>query len=165
MVHTVTFAIRILLTVAAPVIALAVSPAPGHAQQVYLGAGLGYSFALNGLDGARNMTVSFGLETRGPLGFRFEGNETISLLFLTANVSYTFGSREDQIRPYIIGGVGRTFALFDPGEFTLNLGLGLLFSLSSRLRVFAEGRVFHLLNTDETRPTILPVTVGLQVLF
>jgi len=161
----VTYTMRLMPPVTAPVIALALWSLPGQAQQVYLGGGLGYTFALNGADGARNIAGSIGLETRGPLGFRLEGNETISLFFLTANASYTFGSREGQIRPYLIGGFGGTFALFGQTELTVNLGAGVFLFLSSHLRIFAESRLFHLVKSDESRPTILPVTVGLHVLF
>ncbi len=144
-------------------VCLALWSLPGQAQQVYLGGGLGYTFVLNGSGGARNVAGSIGLETRGPLGFRLEGNETISLFFLTANASYTFGSREGQIRPYLIGGVGGAFAILSQEQLTVNLGAGVFLFLSSHLRMFAESRLFHFVESGH--PTILPVTVGLHVLF
>lgn len=160
-----TRTMRLIPMVTASMITLAVWSTPGQAQQVYLGGGVGHTFALNGLDGARNFAGSIGLETRGPLGFRLEGNETISVFFLTANASYTFGSHESQIRTYLIGGVGGAFEVLEQEVFTVTLGAGVFSFLSSRLRMYAEGRLFHLVKSDESRPTILPVTAGLQVLF
>jgi len=107
-----------------------------------------------------------GLESRGPLGVRLEGMETISVLFLTANVTYAFGSRDaqlHQLQPYLVGGVGLALALFDKEELTLNVGGGLRLNLNSILGLFAEARVFRLLDSIRSRPTIAPVTVGARV--
>ncbi len=145
--------------------ALAAQPIEiGQAQKFYVGAGIGYTFALSGSGGARNFAGSVGLETRGPFGIRLEGNETISLLFLTANGTYTFRSRDSHVRPYFIAGIGGAYDLSD-GDLTVNGGGGFLLRLSSDARLFGEARVYQLIRSDEVRTTILPVTGGLQVVF
>ncbi len=142
--------------------------APANAQQFYVGGGLGYTFALKGSGGARNIAFFVELESRGPLGVRLEGNETISLLFLTANMTYAFGSRDAQLQPYLVGGFGTALDIFEQG-YTLNAGGGLRFRyLNSKLALFAEARVFRLLDSDPPltgRSTIAPVAVGVRVGF
>ena len=148
-------------------VVLVTCSAPVHAQQFYVGGGYGYTFALNGSRGSRNIAFFVEFESpEGPLGVRFEGNETISLLFLTANVTYVFGSRDAQLQPYLVGGFGTTFAVFGESEYTVNAGGGFRYRyLNSKLALFAEARVFRLLDSDETRPTIAPVLVGARVGF
>ena len=152
-------------TICALTVVLVTCSAHAHAQQFYIGGGLGYTFALNGLVGSRNYAVFVGLESRGPLGVRLEGNETTSVLFLTANVTYAFGSRDDPLQPYLVGGVGFALVLFDKEEVTLNAGGGLRLNLTSNLGLFAEARVFRILDSNKSRPTIAPVTVGARVGF
>ncbi len=103
-------------------VVLATCSAPAHAQQFYVGGELGYTFALQGGRGARNIAFLVELESRGPLGVRFEGNETISLLFLTANVTYAFGPRDAQFQPYLVGGFGVPFEVFAESDYALNAG-------------------------------------------
>ncbi len=140
-------------TICALTLVLVTWSAPAHAQQFYVGGGLGYTFALNGLGGARNIAAFVGLESRGPLGVRLEGNETISILFLTANVTYAFGSRDAQLQPYLIGGFGAGFEFFEEEELTLNAGVGLRLNLNSNLGLFAEARMFR---NDERSIRIRP---------
>ena len=141
--------------------------APADAQQFYVGGGYGYTFALKGSGGSRNLAFFVEFESsEGPLGVRFEGNETISLLFLTANMTYAFESRDAKLQPYLVGGFGTTFAVFGESEYTVNAGGGLRYRyLNSKLAMFTEARVFRLLDSDESRPTIAPVTVGVRVGF
>lgn len=129
--------------------------------------GYGHTFALKGSRGTRNLAFFVEFEgPEGPLGVRFEGNETISLLFLTANVTYALGSRDAQLQPYLVGGLGTPFALAGGGGLTLNAGGGLRFRYpNSKMALFAEARVFRLLMSDEFRHTIAPVTVGVRVGF
>ncbi len=141
--------------------------APAHAQQFYVGGGYGYTFARATPGYTRNLAffVEFQSSER-PLGVRFEGNETISLLFLTANVTYAFESRDAQFQPYLVGGFGIPFEVFDESGYVLNVGGGLRFRYpNSKMALFAEARVFRLLMSDEFRHTIAPVTVGVRVGF
>ncbi len=148
-------------------VVLVTGSAPAHAQ-FYVGGGYGHTFARRAAPGfTRN--VAFFIESESPeepLGVRFEGNETISLLFLTANVTYAFESRDAQFQPYLVGGFGVPFTLFGEPGFVLNAGGGLRYRyLNSKLALFAEARVFRLFKSDEFRHTIAPVTVGVRVGF
>ena len=79
--------------------------APAYAQQFYVGGGYGYTFARATPGYTRNLAFFVEFQSsEGPLGVRFEGNETMSLLFLTANVTYAFESRDAQFQPYLVGG-------------------------------------------------------------
>ncbi len=137
--------------------------APAHAQQFYVGGGYGYTFAPD----TRNLAFFVEFQSsEGPLGVRFEGNETISLLFLTANVTYAFESRDAQFQPYLVGGFGTIFELFGEPGSVLNAGGGLrLKYFYPTLALFAEARVFRLFKSDEFRHTIVPVTVGVRLGF
>ena len=141
--------------------------APAYAQQFYVGGGYGYTFPRATPGYTRNLAFFIEFQSpEGPLGVRFEGNETISLLFLTANVTYAFESRDAQFQPYLVGGFGTTFAIFDEPGYVFNAGGGLqLRYFYSTLALFAEARVFRLFKSDEFRHTIAPVTVGVRVGF
>ena len=141
--------------------------APAHAQHFYVGGGYGYTFAASTSGYPRNLAFFVEFESpEGPLGVRFEGNETISLLFLTANVTYALGPRDARLQPYLVGGFGTPFALSGGGGLTLNAGGGLRFRYpNSKLALFAEALVFRLLKNDEFRHTIAPVTAGVRVGF
>ena len=139
-------------------VVLVTRSAPAHAQQFYVGGGYGYTF-VKGFRDRRNIAFFVELESRGPLGVRLEGNETTSVLFLTANVTYALGSRDAPLQPYLVGGVG-TALTFNEEELTLNAGGGLRFNLNSKLALFAEARVF--LDSVKSR-LIAPVTVGARV--
>ncbi len=140
--------------------------APAHAQ-FYVGGGYGHTFARRATPGY-TPNIAFFIEVESPevpLGVRFEGNETISIFFLTANVTYVFGSRGARFRPYLVGGFGAAIGYFELG-YTLNAGGGLRFRYpNSKLALFAEARVFHLVKVNESRRTIAPVTVGVRVGF
>ncbi len=148
-------------------VVLATYSAPAHAQHFYVGGGYGYTFARATPGYTRNLAFFVEFQSsEGPLGVRFEGNETISLLFLTANVTYAFESRDAQFQPYLVGGFGTPFALSGGGGLTLNAGGGLRFRYpNSKMALFAEARVFRLFNSNESRRTIVPVTVGVRVGF
>ena len=152
-------------TICALTVLLVTCSAHAHAQQFYVGGGLGYTFALEGSGGTRNIAVFVELESRGPLGVRLEGNETTSVLFLTANVTYAFGSRDVPLQPYLVGGVGLALVVLDEEELTLNAGGGLRLNLNSNLGLFAEARIFRILDSNKSWPTIAPVTVGARVGF
>ena len=156
---------RLSIIPSALTIVLVMCSAPAHAQQFYVGGGYGHTFTRSG--GTRNIAFFVEFQSpEGPLGVRFEGNETISLLFLTANVTYAFESRDAQFQPYLIGGFGTLLAVFDEPGAVLNAGGGLrLKYFYSTLALFAEARVFLLSKSDEFRHTIAPVTVGVRVGF
>ena len=147
-------------------VVLATYSAPAHAQ-FYIGGGYGHTFARRATPGY-TPNVAFFIEVESPdvpLGVRFEGNETISIFFLTANVTYAFGSRGAQFRPYLVGGFGAAIGYFELG-YTLNAGGGLRFRYpNSKLDLFAETRVFRLVKVNESRHTIAPVTVGVRLGF
>ena len=155
-------AIRRRRTICVLTVVLVTCLAPAHAQQFYVGGGFGYTFALEGSGGTRNIAGFVELESRGPLGVRLEGNETTSVFFLTANVTYAFGSRDVPLQPYLVGGVGLALVV-NKEELTLNAGGGLRLNLNSILGLFAEARLFRGLDNDKRRPTIAPVTVGARV--
>lgn len=140
--------------------------APAHAQ-FYVGGGYGHTFARRAAPGF-TPNIAFFIESESPeepLGVRFEGNETLSIFFFTMNVTYAFGSRDAQFRPYLIGGFGAAIGYFELG-YTLNAGGGLRFRYpNSKLALFTETRVFRLVKVNESRHTIAPVTVGVRVGF
>jgi len=154
-------------TIGVLTVVLVTCSVPAHAQQFYVGGGYGYTFARATPGYTRNLAFFIEFQSpEGPLGVRFEGNETISLLFLTANVTYAFESRDAQFQPYLVGGFGTTFAIFDEPGYVFNAGGGLqLRYFYSTLALFAEARVFRLFKSDEFRHTIAPVTVGVRVGF
>ena len=153
-------------TIGVLTVVLVTCSVPAHAQQFYVGGGYGYTFAAAAAGYTRNLAFFVEFQSsEGPLGVRFEGNETISLLFLTANVTYAFESRDAQFQPYLVGGFGTALDLYEQG-YTLNAGGGLrLRYFYSTLALFAEARVFRLFRSDEFRHTIAPVTVGVRVGF
>ncbi len=147
-------------------VVLVTCSAPAHARQFYVGGGYGHTFARATPGYTPNIAFFIEVESpEVPLGVRFEGNETMSIFFLTANLTYAFGSRGAQFRPYLVGGFGAAIGYIELG-YTLNAGGGLRFGYpNSKLALFAEARVFRLLDSDESRPTIAPVTVGVRVGF
>ena len=112
-------------TICVLTVVLVTFSAPAHAQQFYVGGGYGYTFAAAAPGYTWNIAFFVEFESpEGPLGVRFDGHETISLLFLTANVTYAFGSRDAQFQPYLVGGFGTALDLSEQG-YTLNAGGGL----------------------------------------
>ncbi|UCF21507.1 MAG: hypothetical protein JSU87_09020 [Gemmatimonadota bacterium] len=144
-------------------LALLLTAGTAAAQSFYFGGGIGRTLALEGAPDARNIVGFVGLESRGRLGVRLEGNETISYLFLSLNGTYTFGPDDSRLRPYAIGGIGLAIELYEPEIVTLNLGGGLRFDIVRHLRLFGEARVVRLLGDEARRSTIAPLNVGLQI--
>lgn len=140
----------------------ALQPEPAHAQQFHVGGGAGYSVAADGLDD-RSFTGFVGFETDGRVGARIEGMDTISLVFLTGNITFTLGALDRTVQPYLIGGAGEAFD-FDSADPTVNAGLG--FRVQSRhFAIFSEARVVHLIDTARPQPTIFPLLGGIRVIF
>lgn len=139
----------------------ALRPEPAHAQQLYVGGGAGYSISAHGNE--RGIAGFVGFETGGGWGARIEGMDTISLLFLTANVTFTMGPPDGTVRPYLVGGAGQAFD-FDTGDPTVTAGVG--FRVESRhFGIFTEARIAHLIGSFRSRPTIFPVLGGVRVIF
>jgi hypothetical protein len=148
---------------AAVLLALA-SPVAARGQTIHVGAGLGPTVILEGEgDNEENVMGFVGIELPAlPLGFRLEGNETAGLFLLTGNVTLSTSAEGRFIRTYLVAGAGAAIDA-DEADTEINGGAGLAIPLVPILYLFAEGRVHHLLDSQRSRTTFLPITFGLRV--
>ena len=152
-------------------LALGLGPWTGAAAQttLYAGAGLGYTAVLDGgrgnRQGNRNWFGTVGLESGGPVGGRLEGAETLSRLWLSAELTYRMTARDRRLRPYTVIGGGFVLDLseLDP---LLTLGAGLRVQVRRQVFLFTEARlqwVPGLPTTSGKAELILPLTAGLGI--
>lgn len=136
---------------------------------LYAGAGIGYTAVLDhgrgSREGNRNWFGVAGLESRGPVGGRLAGAETMSRLWLSADLTYRLNSRGRQLRPYAVMGGGFVLDLseLDP---LLTLGIGLRAQIRPLLFLFTEARlqwVPSMPATSTDPKLILPLTAGVGI--
>ncbi|HEX6435189.1 MAG TPA: hypothetical protein VFZ87_13150 [Gemmatimonadales bacterium] len=136
---------------------------------LYAEAGFGYTAVLDegsgNRGGNRNWQGIVGLESRGPVGGRLEAAETMSRLWLSADLTYRLTPRDRALRPYAVMGGG---LVLDTSEVDplLTLGAGLRAQLSRLIFLFTEARlqwVPSMPATSGEAQLILPLTAGLGV--
>jgi hypothetical protein len=152
-------------------LALGLSPWAAAAAQttLYAGAGVGYTAVLDGGRGNRqgngNWLGMVGLESGGPVGGRLEAAETMSRLWLSADLTYRLNPRDRPLRPYAVigGGFVLDWSEVDP---LLTLGAGLRAQLRPLIFLFTEARlqwVPGMPATSGEAELILPLTAGLGI--
>ena len=136
---------------------------------LYAGAGFGYTAVLDGgsgnREGNRNWQGMVGLESGDPVGARLEVAETMSRLWLSADLTYRLTSRDRALRPYAVLGGGLVLDMSDVDPL-LTLGSGLRVQLSRAIFLFTEARlqwVPSMPATSGEAQLILPLTAGLGV--
>jgi hypothetical protein len=153
------------------VLALGLSAWTTAAAQTVLhaGAGAGYTGVVDegrgSRSGNRNWFGMVGVETKGPVGFRLEGAETMSRLWMSADLTYRLGAHERPIRPYSFIGAG--FVLdWSKTDPLLTLGAGLRIQASRLVFLFTEARLQWVpsMQATATAPElVLPLTAGLGI--
>ncbi|HEX7336085.1 MAG TPA: hypothetical protein VF252_02660 [Gemmatimonadales bacterium] len=152
-------------------LALGLGPWAAAAAQTtfYAGAGFGYTAVVDGglgnRQGSRNWFGMVGLESGGPVGGRLEGAETMSRLWLSADLTYRLSARDRQVRPY--GVIGGGFVL-DLSELDplLTLGAGLRVQAGRLIFLFTEARlqwVPSMPATSGEARLVLPLIAGLGI--
>ena len=140
---------------------LACSPAALGAQSMYAAAGLGQTPVLESRSGNRNWFGTIGYQGREAMGGRISGVETVSRLWLTADVTYQPAKAPSVWRPYALlgAGVAVDFSETDP---VLGAGAGLRAQLQRSIFAFAEARFLTVVGSTASGPRrIRPITVGL----
>jgi len=137
------------------------SPRPGAGQSEYLAGGVGPTPVLEGGGGNRNWFGMAGYPGRG-IGFRIAGAETVSRLWLTADL--TIQPRTPRlVRPYALLGAGIAidFGETDP---VFNVGGGIRVQVERVVFLFGETRLQTAAGSAAGSPrTILPITFGLGI--
>ena len=136
---------------------------------LYAGTGIGYTPVLDGgrsnRQGNRNWFGMVGLEGSGSLGGRLEGAETISRLWLSADLTYRLSARDRPVRPYAVLGAGFVLDLADVDPL-LTLGAGLRAQARRLIFLFIEARLQwapSMPATSTEAELILPLTAGLGI--
>lgn len=136
---------------------------------LYGGAGIGYTAVLDSgrgnRQGNRNWFGMVGLESEGPLGGRLEGAETMSRLWLSAELTFRLSPRGRPVRPYaaIGGGFVLDMSEVDP---LLTAGAGLRVQVGRLIFLFTEARLQWVPSmpvTSSEPELILPLTAGLGI--
>jgi hypothetical protein len=139
------------------------SGADARSQGLVVGGGLGPTAVLDHHDPGHGHGMGF-VEFEMPrgLGFRLEGNETVSALLLTADVTLSTTQERRLVRTYLVlgGGVAADASDADP---EINGGAGLALPLVPELLLFIEARLHRLLGSDRPSRTLLPITFGLRL--
>jgi hypothetical protein len=151
------------------VLGLAPETAANAQTVVYAGAGIGYTAVLDhgrgSWEGNRNWFGMAGLESGGPLGGRLAAAETMSRLWVSADVTYRLSTRDRPVRPYAVLGGGFVLDLseIDP---LLALGMGLRVQIGRLVFLFSEARlqwVPSMPATSTQAKLILPLTAGVGI--
>jgi hypothetical protein len=152
-------------------LALGVAPWAAAAAQttLYAGAGIGYTAVLDGGRGNRPGNRDWfgidGLESGGPVGGRLEVAETISRLWLSADLIYRLSARDRTLRPYAVIGGGFVLDLSEVDPL-LTLGAGLRVQVRPLIFLFTEARlqwVPSMPAPSAEAELILPLTAGLGI--
>jgi hypothetical protein len=150
---------------------LGLGPQESAAAQttLYAAAGIGYTAVVDrgqgNPQGNRNWFGMIGLESVGPLGGRLEGAETVSRLWLNADLTYRLSTRDRPLRPYALLGGGFVMDLSEVDPL-LTLGAGLRVQARRLVFCFAEARlqwVPGMPATSAEAELILPFNVGLGI--
>jgi hypothetical protein len=137
-------------------------PASASSQGFHVGGGVGPTAVLDGEGGNRNITGFVELQAPFGLGARLDGMETVSLFFLTANLTYMTSAQSRFVQTYVVLGGGVAVDVGE-GDPEIHGGVGLAIPLVPGLRLFGEARVHRLLNSERERKTFLPFTFGLRL--
>jgi hypothetical protein len=151
------------------VLGIAPEVAEGAQTTLYAGGGVGYTSVLDdGLGnraGNRNWFGVLGLESAGPVGGRLEGAETISRLWLSADLVYRFRARDRALRPYALVGGGFVLDVSEVDPL-LTLGAGLRVQVQRLFFLFSEARlqwVPSMPATSAEPELVLPLTAGIGI--
>ena len=143
-------------------VALTCAPAAAlGAQVMYAAGGVGPTPVLEGRSGNRNVFGTVGYQGRGSLGGRVSGVETVSRLWLTADLTFQPAGTQRVWRPYALVGAGVVidFSETDP---VIAAGAGLRAQLQRSVFAFAEVRLHSVIGSPASGPhRILPITFGL----
>jgi len=137
-------------------------PASAWSQGFHVGGGVGPTAVLDGEGGNRNITGFLELQAPFGLGARLDGMETVSLFFLTLNLTYMTSAQSRFVQTYVVLGGGMAADLGE-GDPEINAGAGLAIPVVPGLRLFGEARVHRLLGSERERKSFLPFTFGLRV--
>jgi hypothetical protein len=132
----------------------------GAGQSAYVAGGVGPTPVLEGGPGNRNWFGMAGYPGRRGIGFRVSGAETVTRLWLSADLTVQPGTPR-RVRPYGLlgGGVVLDLSESDP---VLTLGGGLRVQLQRLIFLFGEARLQTIPGSSLGNPeTILPITFGL----
>jgi hypothetical protein len=128
-------------------------------QTLYMAAGVGPTPVLQGRSGNRHSFGVIGYQGPKGVGLRLSGTETVSRLWLSADL--TIQRRLGVLRPYGLLGGGMVVDLGE-SDLLLTAGAGLRAQLHGLMFVFIEARVHGIPgSTTATSRTILPITIGL----
>jgi hypothetical protein len=139
---------------------------------LYAAAGIGYTAVVDGgrgnRQGNRNWFGMVGLESGGPVGGRVQGAETISRLWLSADLTYRLSARDHPLRPYAVigGGFVGDLAVGSGVDPLLTIGAGLRIQVRRLIFLFTETRlqwVPSMPATSGEAELILPLTAGLGI--
>jgi hypothetical protein len=154
---------RSLCAIPLVVLALCQMPVTAVAQTVYAAGGVGPTPVLDGQSGNRNWFGMVGYRGPHALGGRLSGSETVSRLWLSADLTVEPWAHGRTLRPYLLvgGGVVADFSEKDP---LLSAGAGVRGRLSRLVFAFLEARVHAILGAAASGPdAILPITIGIGV--
>lgn len=131
------------------------------AQVLYAGAGVGPTPVLDGRSGNRNWFGMIGYQGPRALGGRLSGSETVSRLWLSADLTYQPGAPVRVLRPYAFVGGGVVLDLSDTDPL-LTVGAGLRARLERLIFMFVDVRLHAIPGSTNSGPSaILPITFGL----
>jgi hypothetical protein len=139
--------------------------AAAQTTTLYSGGGLGYTAVLDGGRGNRNWFGMVGLESGSPVGGRLEGAETMSRLWMSAELVYRLSARDRKLRPYAVLGGGFVADLSDVDPL-LTLGAGLRVQVRRLVFLFTEARLQWVPGIPAARgepELILPLTAGVGI--
>ncbi|HEX6616237.1 MAG TPA: hypothetical protein VF046_08035 [Gemmatimonadales bacterium] len=129
------------------------------AQAIYAAAGAGPTPVLDGHSANRNLFGMVGYRGPRSLGGRVSGSETVSRLWLSADLMFEPGPRGRAVRPYLLAGAGVVVDLRQSDPL-LSAGAGVRGRLSRLVFAFLEARV-HAIPGSSTGPgVIVPLTFG-----
>ena len=143
------------------ILAFGLMPVRATAQALYTAAGLGPTPVLEGRSGNRNWFGMVGYQGAGTLGGRLSGSETLSRLWLSADLTVQPGARWRPVRPYLLVGAGVVLDLSESDPL-LSAGAGMRGQLTRLVFGFLEVRLHAIPGSATTGPsTILPITLGI----
>lgn len=152
---------RFVCSILLAVVALGFIPTRAAGQAVYAAGGVGPTPVLDGRSGNRNWFGMVGYRGPHALGGRVSGSETVSRLWLSADLTFEPGARGRAVRPYLLAGAGVVVDLRESDPL-LSAGGGVRGQLSQLVFAFLEVRVHAIPGSADAGPSgILPITLGI----
>jgi hypothetical protein len=143
------------------VLAFGLIPARTTAQVVYAAGGVGPTPVLDGRSGNRNWFGTVGYRGPRALGGRLSGSETVSRLWLSADLTVEPWARGRTVRPYLLVGGGVVVDLRE-SDPVFSAGGGVRARLTRLVFGFVEARVHAIPGSASSGPgAILPITLGI----